>query len=309
MKKIMGIGIVFILLISAYRSMQTMEQDSVIAAEMQGIGLGTNSGTAFDTLSILPVLMASEEISNDDAEEVPNYYSDEAPSYVSEEEERFSAFGKVLWDAYLKGTLPDGYPLDYHDGVEGAAKNSFALADVDSDGRDELLLLWENAYMAGMVEYVFDYCNEEVYAELWEFPAMTFYDNGIVEVEWSHNQGLGGDFWPYSIYCYDAENDVYESFGGVDAWDKKVAEEDHDGEPFPMEIDADGDGLVYYIMPADYLGHWNTPLVDGPAYEAWRNAYLGGAEEIPITYRKLTEENIAALGCPKPDVPLPQPVG
>lgn len=234
---------------------------------------------------------------------------EEIPGIDSEEKERLAAFGKVLWDAYQKGIVPGGHALDYYYGIEGAAENSFALADVDGDGQDELLLFWKNACMAGKEGYIFGYRNGEVLTELWEFPSMTFYDSGIVKVEWSHNQGLAGDFWPYSAYCYDAEEDVYRLVGSVDAWDEKVSEEDNYGRAFPVEIDADGDGLVYYIFLEEHVSYQDAPLVDGAEYEKWWNGYVDGAEEIDITIQKLTEENIAALGYPKPDVPIPQPAG
>lgn len=193
--------------------------------------------------------------------------------------------------------------------MEAAANNSFSIIDVDGDGKEELLLIWDYASMAGTVGYVFGYDNGEVYEELATFPILTFYDNGIVEVSWSHNQGLAGDFWPYDVFRYDAENDVYQYFCGVDAWDKSMREENEQGDYFPDDIDSDGDGIVYYLLPLDWDGHYDIPLVDGSEYEDWRNSYMDGAKEISIPVQKLTEENIAALGCPKPDIELPQPVG
>lgn len=233
----------------------------------------------------------------------------EAVISTSEEEARRLAFGKVLWDIYQQGILPDGGTLDYID-MESAANNSFAVIDIDNDGQDELLLLWVNAHMAGMAEFVFGYDDGAVHTELAEFPSQIFYDNGIVEVKWSHNQGLAGTFWPCNVYRYDTESDTYQSFGGVDAWDKSVREENYNGDSFPADIDADGDGLVYYILPANWNGQYDgISLVDGTDYEKWRSAYLDEAEEINISFQKLTEENIAVLGYPKPDIPNPQPVG
>lgn len=228
---------------------------------------------------------------------------------ASEEETLRQAFGKVLWDIYQQGILPNSSTLHYTD-MESAANNSFAIIDIDNDGQDELLLMWESASMAGMTEIIFGYEGGAVYTELAEFPSQTYYDNGIVEVAWSHNQGLAGIFWPFNVYCYDAKSDIYQSYGGADAWDKKVAEENYKGVPFPADIDVDGDGIVYYIFPADWNGQYeDIPLVDGAEYEKWRNAYIDGAEKIEISLQKLTEENIAALGYPKPDISLPQPVG
>jgi predicted small secreted protein len=235
-----------------------------------------------------------------------------APSDSStgtEADARRLAFGKVLWDAYQKGVLPDGDPLDYS-GMDAANLNSFAVMDVDGDGQEELVLFWGNACMAGMVGIVFGYADGAVYEELTEFPALTFYDNGIAVAAWSHNQGLAGDFWPYNVYRYDAESGVYQPYGSVDAWDKSLTDVNSEGEPFPDDIDADGDGLVYFLLPADWQGYYdNAETVDGAAYEDWRNAYLDGAQELTVSDQSLTEEHIAALGYPKPDVPVPEAKG
>lgn len=228
---------------------------------------------------------------------------------VEQETSQHLAYGKVLWDAYQRGILPDGSPLDYI-GMEAAENNRFAIIDIDGDGQEELLLCWDYASMAGSVEFVFGYNDGEIHTELQKFPRLTFYDNGIVEGGWSHNQGLAGEFWPYDIFRYDAERDVYQSYGSIDAWDRSVLDVNYKGEPFPENIDIDGDGIVYYFFPADWDGHVEEiPLIDGAEYEEWRNDYLNGAEEISIDFQQLTEENIAALGYPKPDIQLPQPVG
>lgn len=218
------------------------------------------------------------------------------------------AFGKVLWDAYLLGILPDGTPLDWTD-TESAAKNDFILYDVDGDGREELLLYWGNASMAGMGLHVFDYADGAVYEELCVFPLATFYSNGVVKVDWSHNQGLAGntDFWPYDLYAYDAETDTYQPAGSVDAWS---SEQPAAAEEFPTDIDADGDGMVYFLLPADWDGSYSGGyLADGAEYEAWWSSCLDGGSALIIPTQKLAEDSIAALGCPKPDVPAAEPVG
>ncbi len=203
-----------------------------------------------------------------------------------------AAYGKALWDIYRQGVLPDGHPLEYT-GIESAERNEFAVCDVDGDGRKELLIRWSNSVsMAGMAEYVLGSDGDQCYTELAEYPSLYYYDNGSVEADWSHNQGLAGRIWPKNFYRYNVEMDVYESFGSMDAWDKSLL-----AEGFPDEIDADGDGLVYYLMPIDWKGDYeNREAVDGPAYEAWRAEHLGEANLIQPVYQELTVENIEALG-------------
>ncbi len=92
----------------------------------------------------------------------------------------------------------------------------------------------------------------------------------------------------------------------MDAWDIAVRETNYNEEPFPHDIDADGDGLVYYLLPPGWDGQYDMGPVDGAEYESWRNAYLDGAEELELPWQALTEETIpAALGAPKPEYPEP----
>jgi len=288
---------------------------------LSGLLLGTLTSCGADQFA--PVVMVTGQSSENQENPAPE---DEAPSEVepeaaeetpatpaSKDEARRLAYGKVLWDAYLQGILPDGTELDRPGGgdtllapIEG---NEFALADVDGDGEEELLLSWTTASMAGMTGIVFGYQDGAVYEELSEFPDLTFYANGAAEAGWSHNQGLAGRIWPFNAYRYHSESGIYEPIGGMDAWDIAVRGTDYNEAPFPHDIDADGDGLVYYILPPDWDGQYGTGLVDGAEYESWRDAYLEGSEPVDIPWQALTEGTIAALGAPKPDVAYPEPAG
>ena len=217
-------------------------------------------------------------------------------------------FGEILWNAYLKGELPDGSKLDWTSS-KGAAENHFAVTDIDGDGRQELLLFWTEAYMAGNQCVIYDYHDGVLWKQGQFFPSLRFYDNAAIEEDWSHNQGWSGRFWPHYAYRYNPQSDLYEQVGFVEGWDKRVV-----SEGFPDDIDADGDGLVYDVRPADVdwtIGSRYEPerMMDGPAYEEWRQSYLNGSQEVEIGLIPLTEENIAALGAPKPIVPEVKPVG
>ncbi len=60
------------------------------------------------------------------------------------------------------------------------------------DGREELILLYITACVADRIEIIYDY--EEgtgsVREQFAEYPAVTHFDNGILQADWSHNQGL-----------------------------------------------------------------------------------------------------------------------
>lgn len=217
-------------------------------------------------------------------------------------------FGEILWNAYLKGELPDGSKLDWTSSKD-AAENHFAVTDIDGDGKEELLLSWTNASMAGHSFVIYGYWQGAVYTQFSGFPSLRFYDNAAIEEDWSHNQGWSGRFWPHYAYRYNPQSDLYEQVGFVEGWDKQVV-----SEGFPDDIDADGDGLVYDVRPADVdwtIGSRYEPerMMDGPAYEEWRQSYLNGSQEVEIGLIPLTEENIAALGAPKPIAHEVKPVG
>lgn len=205
------------------------------------------------------------------------------------------AYYSVLERLYKTYTLPDGTELGYNE-ISDLSENQFAIYDIDQDGREELIVIWTTTYTAGMAEiiYGFDYSSNGVTTELIDFPVQTFYDNGAVEVLLSHNHGLAGnidDFWPYTFYQYDKGTDTYLLAAGVDAWNRAYYELDYDGTPFPEELDADGDGILYRVTAG---GH--EKLMDLEEYNKWRDSVIGGAKKMEIPFVKMTEESISGKG-------------
>lgn len=203
------------------------------------------------------------------------------------------------YQSALEGILygqvyPDGTSCNY-DNFGSISDNQFAVCDVDRDGRDELIVLFSTSSMAGMLETVYSYDSAagSLVAEFSEFPGMTFYDNGVATVEWSHNQGLAGDFWPYNVYQYNPDADRYDLIASVDAWDRSYMDTDFEGNPYPADVDLDNDGIVFYIMPdGDYsMEH----PVSKREYNGWYNSVLGGAAEVEVPFLNLTENNIKGI--------------
>ena len=211
-----------------------------------------------------------------------------------------SAMEKACRDAlegiYRDHIYPTGDPVDVPEWAE-MEKNHFAIFDVDGDGDQELLYRNGDSTMAGMSTsiYSFDEISGKLYLELSGFVGMTFYDNGIIRVEASHNHGLSAreDFWPYALYQYDMGGDGYLMTGYVDAWSKDTFPEDFEGSPFPDGVDQDGDGMIYLVT----FGGQEVAAtqLDGPDYEKWLNAYIGGASELEVPWQAMTSENIQAV--------------
>lgn len=209
----------------------------------------------------------------------------------------------ILEGIYYDHILPDGQPVEPQADADPEHPNQFAVYDVDGDGVDELLIRYINSYMAGQfgVVYGYDELTGKLHQQLLEFPALTFYQNGVVEAAWSHNQGLAGRFWPCTLYRYDPVSDTYPEYASIDAWDRKFFETDWDGRPFPAEADPDGEGIVYYVRPADAEG--SISPISQREFDLWYNDTTGFDPKIHIPsdfpvhipYQALSEENIAAI--------------
>lgn len=206
-----------------------------------------------------------------------------------------TAFADALDTLLNYHTFPDGTLYDPFEG--DMSLDSFAVQDVDRDGQQELLLSCSNTYMAGMCIYVLAYDDESgsLRTQLLEFPALTFYDNGVVRANASHNQGMGGDFWPYSLYRYNAQTDSYEMIAMVDAWDRSFGETNpfYNDMPYPADVDVSDIGFVYYIMPPRSTDYSHP--VDQSDYQTWLDSQLDGGQEQSIAWQNFTAANIQAL--------------
>lgn len=203
-----------------------------------------------------------------------------------------AAYAAAMEQYCRDGTFPDGQA-----GGEIPSRIAYAVCDVDGDGQDELILQNTDTYVAGMTERVFAYdgSTETFREEFSAFPALSYYDNGVIQADWSHNQGRAGDkLWPYDLYRYQPEEDRYEPLGSVDAWDRSLGGHmDAFGGDFPEETDADGDGYLYFLLPANWQGEYTRgSLVDGPDYENWRNHYLSEARILEIPYQAVEVETV-----------------
>lgn len=209
------------------------------------------------------------------------------PPASTAENSALIAYTTALENLYYHWVLPDGSNVQPPaSSLDSISDNRFAIYDIDNDGGDELIIEYTSTITAGMLLLIYDYDEEtqSLRQQFCEFPLATFYDNGSIQAGISHNQGLAGAFWPYTLYQYDAAADSYVSVGLVDAWDKARKEAD-----FPDDIDKDGDGIVYYLPSAP-----DTP-VDAEEYSRWLSTYLDSTQTVAIPYQYLTGENIAEL--------------
>lgn len=209
-------------------------------------------------------------------------------------EKRMAAFQQVLTTLLHDHVLPDG-GIDWMDDSFGKMEeNTFAVADVDGDEKEELIINFMTAPVAGMQCSVYRYDEEtgSLESELNIFPAVEFFTGGLAKANCSHNQGLAGNvMWPYNLLGFNPVTKRYEDICNVDAWDKSLSETHYDGSEYPADIDQENAGYVYLITQG-----FDSFYLSKTQYEKeWYPQTFGSAQEIPITYYNLTDDNIAAI--------------
>lgn len=209
------------------------------------------------------------------------------------------AYAQALERLMSDHILPDGTdrsadfdPMYGNERVD-IGKNQFAVADVDGDGTEELVIQYLSTDGAGKRGLVSSWDSEDgLSTAVFANSSLTFYENGAVREDWGHNQGRSGRQWPFFLYRYLPQTDSYEEVGALEVWDIRVCEDD-----FPRETDTSGSGMVYYIYPAELdASQWDmVEPVDRSVYQIWLDETLQGSPERALTYFPLTEENIRQI--------------
>lgn len=234
-----------------------------------------------------------------DAEDKPEADGENAGKEPSLQEAQIRHYySGILSQIIAAWQFPDGeMDTSALDGGYGEmCDNHFAVTDIDGDGREELIVSYSNASMAGMMEIIYDYnpVLGELKRELTVFPALTYYDNGIIKAEHSHNQGPG-EFWPFTLYRYEPESDSYVEAGSVDTWDREYREEWYEGQPFPDELDTDHDGTMYHICKEgeERSYEYEDYKYNEADFEEWFGTLTEGAKELSVDYRPMEYESFA----------------
>lgn len=235
-----------------------------------------------------------QEESGEDEEEKQDEPEMESQDNHESSQARKAAYVKVLRDLTENLILPDGRQPEEPNPMNGEIpENSFAVYDVDGDGKEELVINYTTASMAGMFENVYGYDEPTgtLVLEMSTFPATEYYEDGFVICNSSHNHSLSAFFWPYTLLKYDGNTGVYEQVAYVSGWEKEFYPTNYDEVPFPDEYDKDEDGVLYYI---DLVEDKDEIIpVDEEEMKAWFDATLAGAGHLALDYYKLTPYNIS----------------
>lgn len=250
----------------------------------------------------------AEEASNDAEKTDTASENAEAEELSAEESQALQTaqirhyYGGVLSQLIAAWQLPD-MEIDtssLEDGFGEMRDNTFAVTDIDGDGREELIISYMNASMAGMFEMIYDYdpAGGQLRQEFLNFPSNTYYDNGVIIAQASHNHSRGMDFWPVAYYRYQADQDSYEWIGYADTWSKEWSEtfDGDESKPFPEELDVDGDGILYNIQKegTDAISYnYEDYRYNRADYEEWYQSAMAGTNEIRIDRQPLEYASFA----------------
>lgn len=211
-------------------------------------------------------------------------------------------YGGVLSQLIAAWQLPD-MEIDTSSLEEGYGEmrdNGFAVTDIDGDGREELIISYANASMAGMFEVIYDYdpAQKQLRQEFLNFPSNTYYDNNVIIAQASHNHSRGMDFWPVAFYRYQKDRDSYEWIGYADTWSREWSEtfDGDESKPFPEELDVDGDGILYNIQKTsvDAVSYnYEDYRYNRADYEEWYQSVMAGANEISLDRQPLEYASFA----------------
>jgi hypothetical protein len=247
------------------------------------IPYGTDKGI---TLEYLQILADSIDFAALTPVKVPQVKENETQSInIETDSEAIKIFVATLRNLLYSNILPDGsiaeFPVD--------SFSQFAIYDVDCDGKEELILLYDSGATASAVGYIigYDEGTASTYIQLEEYPYFEFLENGNLKALSSHNQ-TGGDMWPYILYHYLPETDTYELIGYAYSEKKQSLENKGVSDEHIEEIDVSNTGTVYYVGTDE----WGTEPIDEADYQKWLRENNADCNELNIEYYPFTEENI-----------------
>lgn len=197
--------------------------------------------------------MTSEEIIEGESDNftaaVPYLPSDTVSDFSVE-------YKTAIENMKTKAVLPDGSKMAVP--IEELNDSEYIILDIDSDGRDELIIKYMDGGDAGSIEGIYEYDDDNLTCrcELSTYPGAEYYPDGMILAPWSPvNQGLNPNFQPFNIYKYNPTTDVYDYKGYIDSWDNHVNETDYEGNKFPVKHDENENGILYSIQYDDQYAH------------------------------------------------------
>lgn len=212
---------------------------------------------------------------------------------------RHKKYKEALLDLYNDGKEINGYTWEAYERKEdlsSIANNAYAIADVDLDGKDELILCYNMYFTMTYRGYIYEYdpetdkWNEEFCGTPYN---ITFYDNGTITHEDAKNQNNYSDeVFPYTISRYNSKEDKYEEFAHIGCFDKEYFKiRDLELPDSFIKTDKEKAGIVYEL----YYGSNGNELEykSKTEYKSFLKNTLG--KKIKVKFKSFKLKNIKAI--------------
>ena len=175
---------------------------------------------------------------------IQSFRYESSENEVSTEESAQNASGAVNYTAFLQQVHDN--PSEYVEESMDIEEDQFAIADIDQDGKEELIIQFTDTYMAGQYSAIWSWNDATGTMELQQEMGTScdYYSNGMLVEYASHNHSYGFAVWPSEIYKYDTVSGQYQHFASVSSADAEV---DTEGALYSTDKDEDGDGIIYFF--------------------------------------------------------------
>ena len=158
-------------------------------------------------------------------------------------------------------------------------RSQFALVDIDSNGKEELIVKLSNGIMACQYGVIYTVKGNTLTEYQTGYYLNSIYRGGYIKESASHNQGPSVSIWPYGVYRYNSQKMVFTAY----SVDKKA---DVNGNFYKSYEDEDKDGVIFYIN--------GTPMTK-KQYLAYVNRYIPAKNKMKIKWYSMTKKNINSL--------------
>ncbi len=198
------------------------------------------------------------------------------------DENKFETDGETI--------TPFFYDNEFKSGELDFSENRFAMADIDNDGKNELIFEANTAMSNYTGTYIlkYDERTKEI-RNMVQFFKPAFYSNAIIKAAHYKIPDIEDGF---TYGKYDAKEDSWSKYVVI----KHLSENNSTafGEEFSEEEDKNGNGIIYDISILTEEGEKREKWLDDDEFKAWEEKTFDSTE-LKIDYKVFTKENINEL--------------
>lgn len=182
---------------------------------------------------------------------------------------------------------PFFYDNEFKSGELDFSENRFAMADIDNDGKNELIFEANTAMSNYVGTYILKYDERtKELRNMVQFYKPVFYSNSMIKAAHYKIPDIKDGF---TYGEYNAKEDKWSKYVVI----KHLSENNSTafGEEFSEEEDKNGNGIIYDISILTEEGEKREKWLDDDEFKAWEEKTFDSTE-LKIDYKAFTKENI-----------------